>query len=39
MVNFTDLVGNKGSTGVKIDWIDNDHPIGMITYSPSGATS
>jgi hypothetical protein len=39
MVQFVDEVGNRGSTGVMIDWIDNDNPIGVITYSPNGATS
>jgi ABC-type uncharacterized transport system permease subunit len=39
MVQFMDEVGNVGWTGIAIDWIDNDNPIGVITYSPNGATS
>jgi hypothetical protein len=39
-ITFTDLVGNMGSTGIKIDRIDTDKPsISTIDYSPSLATS
>jgi hypothetical protein len=39
MVNFIDLAGNAGSTGVLIDWIRTPAPQASITYTPNTATS
>jgi uncharacterized protein YerC len=38
-VSFFDLVGNAGSTGILIDWIDRSGIIPTITYIPSTPTS
>ena len=38
-VTFYDLVGNVGSTGIAITWIDTSSVTGSISYSPSTATS
>ncbi|MDR2541350.1 MAG: hypothetical protein LBD11_06410 [Candidatus Peribacteria bacterium] len=36
---FYDLVGNQGYTGISIQNITNDKPIGLVSYSPNSATS
>jgi hypothetical protein len=39
-INFSDLVGNAGSTGIYIDWIDTKKPgVKSTTYDPDTATS
>jgi hypothetical protein len=38
LVMFTDLVGNSGSTGVTISWIDTGAIVPKVTYSTTGAT-
>jgi hypothetical protein len=38
-VTFYDLVGNSGSTGININWVDKSAVTGTIIYNPSIATS
>jgi hypothetical protein len=34
-VQFSDLAGNIGNTGIEITWIDTDKPNGIPTYTPA----
>jgi len=38
-VTFYDLVGNSGSTGIEITWIDKTPVTCTVTYDPSGKTN
>jgi hypothetical protein len=38
-VTFYDLVGNLGSTGIEITWIDTNRPTPTLIYNPATATS
>jgi hypothetical protein len=38
-VEFSDLVGNMGSTGIQITRIDTNNPSAKLTYTPTTSTS